>query len=116
MMSASMRFTLAVMNAVVGSLAMAVVDFRLIPFPEAVTELNLVDHFRDRTFRQYYESADKAFARIEADSTLLTSLEERNPKWRETIRKRYPMRYVRYYSGDGLIEGDIDIDELFYQD
>jgi hypothetical protein len=92
---------------------MSVGGFMLIPFPEAVKELDLESHFANRMFHQYYEPADDAIARIEAKPDLQADIERTNPDWREGVRRRHPMRYVRYYAGNGTIADDIDLDELF---
>jgi hypothetical protein len=95
---------------------MSVGGFTLIPFPEAVKELDLESHFAGRMFRQYFESADDAIARIVATPDLLTEMEKLNPNWRETVRRRYPMRHVRHYAGHGTVAGDIDLDKLCYEE
>jgi hypothetical protein len=88
-------------------------DFRLIPFPHAVGELDLANHFGNRRFNQYYRSADEEIAFIESMPSVKADHEIRGPDWRDRVRKKNrPMRYVRHYAGNGTIEGDIDLDEL----
>ncbi len=96
-------------------IAMAAQEFTLISFPEAVKCLDLGSYFTDRVLRKY-RSANEEIAGIEADPELLAQFNDLNPQWREGVRKRFPMRYVRYYAGDGNIPGDIDLDKLLYED
>jgi hypothetical protein len=95
---------------------MSVDSFTLIPFPDAVKELNLASHFADRMFGQYYKSADDEIARIRTTPGLLAKFESRNPDWLSGVRKSLPMRHVRHYPGNGTMAGDVDLDQLFYQD
>jgi hypothetical protein len=94
---------------------MAAQEFALISFPEAVKALDLGSYFADPVLRKY-RPADEEIASTEADPELLAQFENLNPKWREGVRRRFPMRYVRYYAGDGRIPGDINLDKLCYEE
>jgi hypothetical protein len=59
---------------------MSAFDFRLVPFAEAVTQLDLAGHFGEYMFEQYGEDN----------------------------------RQVRVYDDDAVIDGNIDLDALFW--
>jgi hypothetical protein len=94
---------------------MVPVDFSLIPFPDAVKQLELANVV-DRAFHHYYQSAEDEIASIESMPSVRAAYEQKGPDWRDGVRKKdRPMRYVRYYAGDALISGDVDLDQLFYR-
>jgi hypothetical protein len=90
-------------------------EFALISFREAVKDLDLGSDFAERVLRKYW-SANEEIASIEANPELLAQFEDLDPRWRESVWRRFPTRYVRYYGGDANISGDIDLDKLCYQD
>jgi hypothetical protein len=84
-----------------------------LPFPEAVRELDLERRLGGRCLWNYYETADAEIARIESDSGLLSIYDDK-PDWRDKVRRRHrPVPYVRYWSGDAVIDGDLDLDTMF---
>ena len=94
---------------------MAAQEFALISFPEAVKDLDLGSCFADRVLRRYW-TANEEIASIEANPDLLAELNNLNPRWRDSVRKRFPLRYVRYYAGDANIPGDVDLDKLCHEE
>lgn len=84
-----------------------------LPWPEAVEELRLESRLGGRCLWHYYETAEEEIARIENDP-MMRPLHDDTSDWRDKARRRVRrMPYVRYWHGDAVIDGDLDLDATF---